>query len=87
MGSMGFSTSFNIFNILIDRVPSCRILEFCAETFPTIRNSSYARKDVFFLVRVLVQARFTDSKVTIPNSRPYYLPLDINGTLLKISGL
>jgi hypothetical protein len=28
------------------------------------RNSSYARKDVIFLVRVLIKARFLDSKAT-----------------------
>jgi hypothetical protein len=28
------------------------------------RNSSYASKSVFFLVRVLLKARFLDSKVT-----------------------
>jgi hypothetical protein len=86
--STGF---FNIsMEFLIDRVPSCRILEFwvfgrirqwatgaddhmsqiqnnhCAETLLTSnellnvqfdsRNSSYARKSVFFLARVLVKA-------------------------------
>jgi hypothetical protein len=30
------------------------------------RISSYARKDVFFLVRVLVKVRFPDSKATDP---------------------
>jgi hypothetical protein len=32
------------------------------------RNSSYARKDLFFLVRVLVKASFSDSKATNPES-------------------
>jgi hypothetical protein len=49
----------------------------CAETFPTSpymshsesRNSTNARKDIFFLVRVLVKARFSDSKATNPKSR------------------
>jgi hypothetical protein len=40
-----------------------------------------------FLVRVLAKARFPDSKATDPKSGPYYLPLDINETMLKISAL
>jgi hypothetical protein len=43
----------------------------CADSFPTSpffqfekRNSSYARKDVFFLERVLVKVRFLDSTAT-----------------------
>jgi hypothetical protein len=33
------------------------------------RNLSYARKDIFFLVRVLVKARFSNSKTTNPKFR------------------
>jgi hypothetical protein len=49
----------------------------CAENFPMSpymshsdsKNSSYARKDIFFLVRVLVKASFPDSKATNPELR------------------
>jgi hypothetical protein len=70
-----------------------------AETFQTSshmfksdsRNSSYACKSAFFVVRVLVKARFLDSKVTDSKFKTvlftiYYL-LDINGLMLKISAL
>jgi hypothetical protein len=45
---------------------------------------------VIFLVKVLDKARFPNSKATDPtNPGPFYLPLplDINGTTLKISAL
>jgi hypothetical protein len=38
-----------------------------------IRNSSYACKIVFFLVRVLVKARFPDSQATDPKSQTVLL--------------
>jgi hypothetical protein len=37
------------------------------------RNSSYACKIVFFLVRVLVKARFPDSQATDPKSQTVLL--------------
>jgi hypothetical protein len=37
------------------------------------RNSSYACKIVFFLVRVLVKARFPDSRATDPKSKTVLL--------------
>jgi hypothetical protein len=48
------------------------------------RNSSYACKIVFFLVRVLVKARFPDSQATDPKSQTVLLTTADEQTYVQI---
>jgi hypothetical protein len=66
-------------------------LNFYAETFQTShhmsnsdsRNSSYAYKFVFFLVRVLVKARFQDCQATDPKSQTVLLAIANEQTYIE----